>query len=86
MSIAGVLILPGLLNQASFLRLGRAALATIVMAAGVLAVRTLGLPVQVLAGIAMFSLFAIVLRAVAVDEIRNLYSAVRRRRSASATA
>lgn len=82
MSIAGVVILPALLNRASYLRLGRAALATTVMAVTLVAVRALGLPVQVLAGMAVFTVLAIALRVIAVEEIRDLYSAVRRRRAA----
>src|SRR5437660_1420544 len=81
MSVAGVLILRDLLNRASFLRLGRATLATIVMAAVVVSVRTLGLPVQILAGIVVFPTLAVALRAIAVEEIRDVYVAVRRRRA-----
>ncbi len=86
MSVAGLFILPALLSRASLLRLGRAALATMLMAAAVMAVRTLGLPAQLLAGVVVFSVSAIAFRAIGVDEIRDLYSAVRRRRSASAPA
>jgi O-antigen/teichoic acid export membrane protein len=86
MSIAGVLILPALLNRASFARLGRATLATILMGAAVVSVRTLGLPVQVLAGLVVFSVLAIALRVIAVGEVRDLYSVVRGRRSARVAA
>ena len=81
MSVAGVLILRDLLNRASFLRLGRATLATILMAAVVVSVRALGLPVQILAGIVVFPALAVALRAIAVEEIRDVYVAVRRRRA-----
>jgi O-antigen/teichoic acid export membrane protein len=86
MSVAGGIILPGLLGRGSYLRLGRAALATILMAAAVVAARTYGLPVQVVAGIVVFSVSAIAFRAIAVDEISGLYSAVRRRRPVSVPA
>jgi O-antigen/teichoic acid export membrane protein len=86
MSVAGVIILPELLSRTSFARLGRATLATILMGAAVLAVRTLGLPVQILAGVVVFSVLAIALRVIAVGEIRDLYSAVRKRRAASVPA
>jgi O-antigen/teichoic acid export membrane protein len=86
MSIAGVFILRDLLNRASFLRLGRATVATILMAAAVLAVGPFGLHVQVLAGIIVFSALAIPLRVIRVGEIRDLYSALRRRRAASVAA
>jgi hypothetical protein len=56
------------------------------MGAAVLAVRTLGLPVQILAGVVVFSVLAIALRVIAVGEIRDLYSAVRKRRAASVPA
>jgi O-antigen/teichoic acid export membrane protein len=80
MSLAGVVILPQLLNQASFLRLARAVLATALMAAAVVAVRKVGLPAQILAGLFAFSALAILLRVIAVGEIRELYSAIARKR------
>jgi len=86
MSVAGVLILPGLLNRASFLRLGRAVMATLLMAGAVLAVARFGLPVQIGAGLVVFAAFAVVLRVVALSEMRLVYSAVRRRGTAKAAA
>ena len=84
MSVAGIWVLPALLNRASFLRFGRAFLACVLMAAAVLAVRTLGLPAQIVAGILVFSALAVPMRVVAVAEMMDLYLAVRRRRAASA--
>lgn len=86
MSIAGVAILRDLLNRASFLRLGRATVATTLMAAAVLSVGAFGLHVQVLAGIVVFSAVAIPLRVITVGEVRDLYAAMRRRRAASLAA
>jgi hypothetical protein len=83
MSVVAVIILPALLNQASIVRLLRAAGATLLMAAGVLAVRTLGLPAEMLAGVAIFGALAILFRVIALTEIRGLYSAVRNRSATS---
>lgn len=86
MSIVAVIILPTLLNRASVMRLLRAVAATSLMGAGVWAVRTYGLPAEIVAGVVIFCALAVLLRAVAISEVRDLYAAVRRRSAASAPA
>jgi O-antigen/teichoic acid export membrane protein len=86
MSVAGVVILPHLFDRRALLRLGRAAAATALMAAGVLASRPLGLAAEVVVGVAVFAALALPLRVVNAGEMRNLYAAVARRRRARAAA
>jgi O-antigen/teichoic acid export membrane protein len=86
MSVVAVIILPALLNQSSVVRLLRAAGATLLMAAGVWAVRTMGLPAEIVVGATTFGALAILLRVVALREIRDLYSAVRTRGAVSTPA
>jgi O-antigen/teichoic acid export membrane protein len=83
MSVAALIILPALLNQSSLIRFARAGAATVLMAAAVWAVHTLGLPAEISVGLVGFAGLAILLRAVRVSEVRDLYIAVRRRRAAS---
>jgi O-antigen/teichoic acid export membrane protein len=86
MSVAGLVILPSLLGRASLVRLLRAGAATVAMALAVLAARPFGLPGEILAGVAVFAVLALLLGAVSASELRGLYAAVRRRRAVSAPA
>lgn len=86
MSVAGLVILPRLLNRASFLRLGRALLATLLMGVAVVSFERFGLALEFVAGALTFAVLAIALRAIRIDEITGLHAAVRRRRSAAVAA
>jgi O-antigen/teichoic acid export membrane protein len=86
MSVAGIFILPHLLDRGSVLRLGRALAATLLMGVAVLAVRRWGLPAQILTGGTVFAALAVPLRVVGLVEIRDFYFAVRNRRATGRSA
>lgn len=86
MSVAGVVILPQLFDRTSVLRLARAAVATALMAGGVVAARPLGLAAEIAVGVVLFAAAALPLRVVSVGELRGLFSAVARRRARGAAA
>lgn len=86
MSLIGLIILPGLFDRASAARLLRSAVATLLMGVGVWLLRPIGLGAEIGGGVIAFGAVVLPLRVFTVIEIRALYTGIRLRRVASATA
>ena len=82
MTVAALLLLPGLLNRRSWGRLLRSAFATAVMSGAVWASSRYELAVETIVGAAMFAAAALAMRVVQVSEVRALLGLIMRSRQA----